>query len=97
MLSVAFDILLKLLERYLIKILKLPILLPLLLNRIISQMYKFIIQILKRIDLTRRSHIPLLIPIPFNASIHAGYQHVASHIEFAFVVEIWVLDVFLDD
>ena len=79
-----------------ITILKFPILLTLLLNSIISQMNIFILQMLQTKFLTRRSDVPLLIPISLHYSIYTRYQDIASDVEFPLVVKKWVLEVFLD-
>ena len=95
-LSVALDIPLKFCKGDLIKILKLAVLLPLLLYSVIGQVYQLILQILQGINLAGGSHVALLIPVALHAAVYAGDQHVATHVEFALVVEIRVLDVFLD-
>ena len=43
------------------------------------------------------SEVAFFVPVSFEVSVDAGDEHVVSDVEFAFVVEEWFLDVFLED
>ena len=56
-----------------------------------------IVQIFKSVLFTGGPGIPVLIPVPFDASIDACYQHKHPDVELPLVVEKRVLHVLLDD
>ena len=82
---------------YLISILKFAIVIALLLNSIVRQMYELIRQVISVILLARSPNVPVIVKIPFLHSSYGTEQSVASDIKFSPLDQQGSLDVFLDD
>lgn len=84
-------------KRYFVAALKSPIFLSFLLNRIICEMNEFIVEIFKGKLFAGCPDISIIVPVAFHIAIHTSYEDIASDIEFSFLVNIRVFDVFLDE
>lgn len=91
-----FQVLLEISITELIAFLILPILRQILLNRIIRQMYSCCVCFQTELK-TRRSDVPLLIPIATYYSIYACDHHVMPNIEFPSAVKKWAVKIGLHD
>lgn len=56
-----------------------------------------LVETLQRILLRSCTNIPILVPITLQDTILARHQHVASHIEFSFVIQERIIDILLND
>lgn len=82
---------------YLVSILKFAIVIALLLNSIVRQMYELISQVIRIVLLARSPNVPIIVKV---ALLHTSYgteQSVASDVKFSSLDQQGSLDVFLDD
>lgn len=68
-----------------------------LLNRIVCQVDKFVVQISQSKLLRARSNVTVLVPISFDIPIIRCDQHVATNVEFSRFIKQWLIKVFLNN
>lgn len=81
----------------LVATLKLPVVITLLLNCVVSQMNKSISNILKIEVLATSPKVALIVPIALEVAINSSQQSVASNVKLSVLVEERLLNVFLDN
>jgi hypothetical protein len=83
--------------RELVATLKLPVVITLLLDCVVSQMNKSISNILKIEVLATSPKVALIVPIALEVAINSSQQSVASNVKLSVLVEERLLNVFLDN
>lgn len=81
----------------LVATLKLPVVITLLLDCVVSQMNKSISNILKIEVLATSPKVALIVPIALEVAINSSQQSVASNVKLSVLVEERLLNVFLDN
>mmetsp|Transcript_16202 Transcript_16202/g.21930 ORF Transcript_16202/g.21930 Transcript_16202/m.21930 type:complete len:233 (-) Transcript_16202:1376-2074(-) len=87
----------KVLKTHFVAILKLAVIVSLLLDRIIRQVYGHISDIIKGVFTTARPDVSILVAVPFQTAIDAGKEAEASEVELTLMDQKRVVDILLND
>lgn len=94
---VRINVLFKIQVGHFVEILELAILFTFLLNSVVGEMNKFVIDVLEGVLLTGCPQVAVLVPVTLEIAVNAGEQDKHADVEFPLVVKIGVFHVFLDD